>query len=204
MQGGTIGPGCRIPLRGGPEKRPPDAATGSTICHRWPTGLEQLPAAGPGQVMGTRCKGNSRQGWAGRGAGKGPCRAGSCPPGKEDRAKLCTERPRAPNIQQRSWGQGPSAPPQHKPSCAASLASHLQHEMPHISSPTNSAHITLLPEGDLLPWLGCTEHPSEVRHGRSGTTLACCYPTPRWQCHRSRAGHTALSSCWAAGCYQRP
>lgn len=86
-QGGTSGPGCHVPLRGDPEKRAPDAATGSTICHRWLTGLEQLLAAGPGQVMGTCCKGKSQRGWAGRGASKGPRRRGSCPPGKGRQSK---------------------------------------------------------------------------------------------------------------------
>lgn len=73
-------------------KGPPDAATGSTICHRWSTGLEQLPAAGPGQATGTRRKGKSRR-LSQRGWHRTP-QSGKLPPGKGRTEQSCAHRDR--------------------------------------------------------------------------------------------------------------
>lgn len=142
-------------------KGPPDAATGSTICHRWSTGLEQLPAAGPGAGDRDMPQGQIPPAIPARLA-QDPAEWEASPREREDRAKLCTQRPRAPDIKGRSRRRSPSAPPQREPSHTASLLSSLQREMPRVLSPTSSAHITLLPKGDFLPWPGCAEQPSPV------------------------------------------
>lgn len=151
---------CVGALRKGPPTRPPAHPSVTVGRHGWSNCL--LQDQGRRRGCAARANPTGRPSEAGQDAGpsKDPTEGGAAPREREDGAKLCPERPRAPDIKRRSRGRGPSAPPQRKLSCTASLVSSLQHEMPRVLSPTSSAHITPLPKGDFLPWLGCAEQPS--------------------------------------------